>query len=348
MVRRGRCAGGRLLRGGGGPRFAGRSGRGGGRADGRGEATAVPVSEMTTPGAGGSAGEQSGVVAARAPWDGHEVLIDQDRGRLAVALREAMASRELLLLMTLRDVSVRYRQAALGIAWAVLNPMVRLAVYWVFFGFVGRLGPEGMPYVVFLFSGMVIWDYFNASLGRAANSLETSQGLLSKVYFPRLLLPVSGVLSPLVELGFMLVVLAVVMLVHADTVYPDWSMMVWLPAYAVLALGAALGFGLWLAGFNAHYRDVRQALPVMINMWFFSTPVLYPIELVREKFPAWAVHLYELNPMVTVVLGFRAGLLGMEGPSAVTILTAVGVVTLVLSTGLVVFNRMEKTIADVL
>ncbi|MEO0482171.1 MAG: ABC transporter permease [Planctomycetota bacterium] len=278
----------------------------------------------------------------------YEVVIDQSKGRLGVAIREAIAARELLILMTLRDVSTRYRQAALGVAWALLIPLLRLAVFGVFFGVVGRFGPDGMPYVVFLFAGMVIWDYFSGAMGRAANSLEASQGLLAKVYFPRLLLPVSGVLSSVVEFGFTLVVLVLLMAWHHDKVSPDWQAMAWLPAYFVLTMGAAAGMGLWLAGFNAHYRDVRQGLPVVIQMGFFSTPVLYPIELVRERLPEWAVVLYELNPMTTAVLGFRAGLLGTDGPHGWAIAAAVGIVALLLVTGLVVFNRLEKTIADVL
>ncbi|MEL7472466.1 MAG: ABC transporter permease [Planctomycetota bacterium] len=288
---------------------------------------------------------------AHAEWGEQEVVIDQARGRLSFAMREAMAARELLALMVARDVSVRYRQAALGVAWALFVPLIRLAVFSLFFGFLGRMGPNDMPqlpYAVFLFSGMVIWDYFNSSLGRAANSLEASQGLLSKVYFPRLLLPLASVISPLVELGFMFLVMVGVLAWHHEVVTPNWALLSLLPLYALMAVGAALGFGLWLAGFNAHYRDVRQALPVMINMAFFATPVLYPIELVREKFPAWAVHLYELNPMVTVVMGFRAGLLGMDPPGLVTVLSGVGVVVFALATGLLVFNRMEKTVADVL
>lgn len=242
-----------------------------------------------------------------------------------------------------RDIKVRYRQTAFGIIWAVMVPLMTMGVYWVVFDTMGRIGPEGMPYPLFLFPAMIVWNYFNSATGRASNSLKQDSTILSKVYFPRLLLPMANITSPLVDFAIGLGLLAIILAIYQHP--PTWAMAM-MPAYLLIAIVAATGTGLGLSVLNAHYRDVNHFLPVMLHLWFFCSPVLYSTtDLVPERFRV----LYAANPMVTACEGVRACMLGQPialPPEAMLVSCMSALVMLVV--GLLTFMRLEQTVTDVL
>lgn len=269
-------------------------------------------------------------------------VADAARPRPVFNLPELWQHRELLYLLVSRDIKVRYRQTALGVVWALLGPMLMILVFTFFFGMLGRLGPdEAVPYAAFLVPGLIIWNYFDSSMGRASNSLSSNQNLISKVYFPRAILPLSNITSPLVDLLFGLLVLVGVMIFFGIT--PTWRIVLSLP-YLVLAGVAALGMGLGLSALNAHYRDVKHILPVLTRTWFFCTPIFYHAGLVPEK---WHT-LWSVNPMVTVVDGVRWAWLPLEGPSLAMHVVSIAAALAMLFGGYLVFQKMERTFSDVL
>ncbi len=272
-------------------------------------------------------------------------VIDQRSGSMWVALKAAFGAWDLLYLLAVRDLTVRYRQTIVGIGWAVLNPLLMMLVLTVFFGILGRIGPEGVPYPAFLLSAMVMWRLFESALGRANESLIANVGLIDKVAFPRFVLPMASVLSPLVDYAISLGVLLCVMVYYR--VMPTQE--VWLlPVYTVLTLMMALGFGLWLAGLNAHYRDVSLILQVVLRLGFYASPVIYSLNLVPEKYHL----LYAVNPMVTVIAATRHALCGsyetIVAPSPEMWAVSLTVTFLALFSGLFVFNWLEKSVADVI
>lgn len=267
-------------------------------------------------------------------------MIDADSGSLAQTLREAWASRRLVLLLVERDLKVRYRQAALGVAWAILTPLAFTVVLTIVFGLMARLGPEGIAYAPFLLTGLLAWNYFNYAVGRCSTALMSGSSLLSRVWFPRLLLPVTHLVTPAVDLFFGLLVLLGLLAWYG--VAPTWHVLL-LPAYFGLAVAMSFGTGALLGALNAYYRDVRHFLPVLLRLWFFCTPIIYGLERVPEPWrPVFAV-----NPMVSVVAGFRAGLLGLEPPTPAMVLTSCVAAAVTCVAGLFVFHRLEKTVADV-
>ena len=285
--------------------------------------------------------------AARGPVDPDApvTVIDQHSGSAWASLKAAFGAWELLYLLSVRDLTVRYRQTIVGVGWAVLNPLLLTLVLTVFFGVLGRIGPAGVPYAPFLLGALIMWRFFESALGRTSDSLVANVGLLDKVAFPRFVLPMASVLSPLVDLAIGLVVLAGVMLFYRVT---PLSEIVLFPFYLLVTLLAALGMGLWLAGLNAHYRDISHILQVTLRLGFYATPVLYSLDLVPEKYHL----LYSINPMVPVIVATRHALCGrFEAiPDATMGMWAVSltVTTIVLVSGIFVFNRLEKRIADVI
>lgn len=272
-------------------------------------------------------------------------VIDQRSGSMWKSLLEAFGAWDLLYLLAVRDITVRYRQTIVGIGWAVLNPLLMMLVLSVFFGILGRIGPAGVPYPPFLLSGLVMWRLFESALGRANDSLISNKGLLDKVSFPRFVLPMASVLSPLVDFAISLVVVAGVMTYYHILPIRE---VVMFPLYILVTIFVSLGFGLWLSGLNAHYRDVTHILQVVLRIGFYATPVIYSLDLVPAKY-----HLvYALNPMVTVVSAARHSLCGryeaVVSPSPEMWMVSLSVVSVVLISGLFVFNRLEKRIADVL
>jgi lipopolysaccharide transport system permease protein len=269
-----------------------------------------------------------------------EIVFEPPRGWMHPNLGEVWAHRELLYFLVWRDIRVRYKQTVLGIAWAVLQPLLTMIVFSVFFGVLGRMGSEGLPYPVFFYAALLPWSYFAAVVRRSSESLTGSASLLSKVYFPRLILPLSTVLSSLVDFAFAFVVLLGLMLFYR--LVPTTAIL-WLPAFLLLALATALGAGLWLSALNVQYRDFRFVVPFLIQTWFFVTPVIYSSTLVPEP---WYT-LYGLNPMVGVIEGFRQGLLGTSMTPGPIIWVSVVVAATLLLSGAYYFRRMEKTFADV-
>ena len=270
------------------------------------------------------------------------VRIEPPSGWWAVPFREIWDYRELLYFLVWRDIKVRYKQTAIGVAWAVLQPMLTMAVFWLFLGKLAQLPSDGLPYAVFYFAGLVPWTYFSYSLNYTTNTVVNHQALLTKVYFPRLVLPISAVLSGLVDfaIGFALLLIVT----FGYHIVPGISVL-WLPLLLLLAIGTALGVGLWLSALNALYRDVRYVIAFVVQFWMFASPVMYPSSLVVKHWPRWA-WLYGLNPMTGVVDGFRWALTGKGQAPGLLLLVSAFMVALVLAGGLMFFHRMEGTMAD--
>jgi homopolymeric O-antigen transport system permease protein len=266
------------------------------------------------------------------------VRIRPSRGWAALNLSEVWAYRELLYFLTWRDVKVRYKQTALGAAWAVLQPLLTMVAFSIFFGGLARVPSDGVPYPLFTFTALLPWGFFANALGAASNSLVGSANLISKVYFPRLVIPVSSVLSGAVDFGIAFVVLLGMMAYYGVAPTPA---IVLLPLFVLLALAIGLAVGLWLSALNVQYRDIRYVVPFVSQLWLLATPVAYPSSLLSEP---WRT-VYGLNPMVGVVEGFRWALLGSSAPGPLTVASAVVTLAL-LAGGALYFRRMEKTYAD--
>jgi lipopolysaccharide transport system permease protein len=261
-------------------------------------------------------------------------------GWRALNLAELWRYRELLFFLTLRDVKLRYKQTALGVAWAVLQPLLTMGVFTVFFGKLGKMPSDGKPYAVFVLAALVPWQLFAYALTQSSNSLVNEQRLITKVYFPRLIVPVASVLAGLVDF---LVALGLLLLLMAGyRVAPTWGILA-APLFALFALLTALAVGLWLSALNVQFRDVRYTIPFLTQFWLFATPVAYPASLVPEAYRP----LFGLNPMAGVVEGFRWALLGTDAPDWGLMAVSAGVVLVLLTGGLFYFRRMEKTFADV-
>jgi lipopolysaccharide transport system permease protein len=259
-----------------------------------------------------------------------------------IDLVELWHYRDLLWFLAIRDIKVRYKQTVLGIAWAVIQPLFTMIVFYIFFGRLGNLGPSDVPYVPWSLAALVPWMLFANALTNASNSLVAEQRLLSKVYFPRLIVPSAAVLSGLVDFFIALGLLAVAMPFFG--VYPSIQVIA-LPIFVIFALVAALSVSLWLSALNVQYRDVRYTLGFLTQLWLFLTPVAYPSSRVPE---AWRP-LYGLNPMAGVVEGFRWCLLGnSQAAPGPMMLVSVGITIVLLIGGLFYFRRMERTFADVI
>jgi lipopolysaccharide transport system permease protein len=263
------------------------------------------------------------------------------KGWMPLRLSELWEYRDLLRLLAWRDIRVRYRQTALGVAWAVLQPLMTMTMFTLFFGRLAKIPSDGLPYPVFSFAALVPWGFFSASLSQASNSLVGSANLIKKVYFPRLVVPVSCLGSPLMDCCCASVVLFGLMAWYR--IVPTHNV-IWLPALVVLAITTSLGASLWLSAFNVRYRDVRHMVPFLTQFWLFATPIAYPSSLLSEP---WRT-LYGLNPMAGVVEGFRWALLGSAtAPGPILAMSAVAS-SVLLITGAFYFRRMEATFADVL
>lgn len=268
------------------------------------------------------------------------VLIRPSSGRLRVGLREVWEYRELLYFFVWRDVKVRYKQTVLGAAWAILQPFFTMVVFSIFFGRLANIPSEGLPYPVFSYTALLPWTYFANSLSACSDSLVGSANLITRAFFPRLLLPLSSVVGGLVDLAVASIVLIGMIVVYGIPI--TWSVVL-LPAFVLLAMGTALGVGMLLAASNVRYRDVRYVLPFLTQLWLFATPVAYPSSIVPEKWQ-W---LYGLNPMVGVVDGFRWALTSTPPPSLTAIASSTFVVLASLLAGALYFSRAERTFADV-
>jgi lipopolysaccharide transport system permease protein len=267
------------------------------------------------------------------------LVLRPSKGLVRLNLRDVWAYRELLYFLVWRDVKVRYKQTALGATWAILQPVMTMVVFSVFFGRLAKVPSDGIPYPVFAFAALVPWQLFAFALSESSNSLVGSQNLITKVYFPRLVIPISSVLAGLVDFGISFAVLLGLMWYYGIT---PTAAVVFLPLFIVLAITTALAVGLWLSSLNVKYRDVRYTIPFLTQFWMFATPVAYPSSLVPGK---WHT-LYGLNPMAGVVEAFRWALLGRaESPGPLLAVSVIAVLGL-LVTGLLYFRKMETTFAD--
>lgn len=265
--------------------------------------------------------------------------IEPPRGLFHLRLAELWAYRELLYFFVWRDVKVRYKQTAVGVLWVILQPLLTMAVFTLFFGRLAKLPSEGLPYPVFYFAALVPWMYFNYALANATNVVVENQRMITKVFFPRLVLPLSSVLSGLVDFAIGFTVLIGVTLYYGIRPSPSDLL---LPLFLLLAVFTALGVGLWLSALNALYRDVKYVIPFLLQFWMFASPVAYPSSLVPARW-RW---LYGLNPMTGVIDGFRWALTGHGHAPAASLYVSVAAVLLILFGGLVFFQRMEGTVAD--
>jgi lipopolysaccharide transport system permease protein len=269
----------------------------------------------------------------------HATRIRPHRGLDSIPFKEIWDSRDLLAYLIWRDLRVRYRQTILGAGWAILQPFLSMVVFTIFFGGLLKVPSQGLPYAVFSFAALVPWSYFSSALGGVSGSLVGNAGLLTKVYFPRVLIPLGNMVARLADFGTaLLIVFALV----AYFRLPLRLEVLALPLFLLLMMVCALGVGLWLASINVYYRDVQVLVPFVITLWQFATPVVYPSSLVGSR---WQV-VYSLNPMVAIIEGFRWALLGTP-PPGLTLWISVGLSLLFLGSGIVVFQRTQRTMADV-
>ena len=262
-------------------------------------------------------------------------------GWVTINIGELWRYRELLVFQAIRDIRVRYKQTVLGATWAILQPFMTMVVFSIFFGKLAGIPSDGIPYPIFTFCALLPWQLFTQALTHSSNSLVDNADVLTKVYFPRLILPFSTVIAGLVDFAIAFVVM-VGMMVYYD-ILPGWAVIT-LPLFILIAVVAALSVGLWLSALNVKYRDIRYTLPFLAQLWLFITPVAYPSSLVP---PQWQA-VYCLNPMVCVVDGFRWALLGKPLPAGPMIFVSLATTAVLLIGGLFYFKRMEKTFADII
>jgi lipopolysaccharide transport system permease protein len=265
--------------------------------------------------------------------------IQASEGWVSLKLRELWDYRELFYFLVWRDVKVRYKQTALGAAWAIIQPLFTVLIFSLFFGRLAKMPSDGIPYPLFSFTALVPWTFFSYGLNQSSNSLVGSANLITKVYFPRLAVPISSVVAGTVDFLLAFCVLLVMMLHYRVSL--TWNI-VFLPLFFLLTLIASLGIGLWLSALNVKFRDVRLVLPFLVQIWMFATPIAYPSSLLHEP---WRT-VYGLNPMVGVVEGFRWALLGVKSPPGPMVAVSGAISILLLLGGLIYFRRMEKTFAD--
>lgn len=273
----------------------------------------------------------------------HEIFhthIEPSRGLLSLKFGELWMYRELLFFLTWRDIKIRYQQTVLGFAWAVLQPVLTMVVFSLFFGKLANIGSDGVPYPIFNYTALLPWQFFENAISTSTTSLVTNANMVTKVYFPRLFIPISSVFSGLVDFAIAFLILIGMMVYYQVT--PNIGVLL-LPLFLLLAFITALGVSLWMSAMNVKYRDVRYIVPFVARFWFFATPIAYSSTLLDEP---WRT-LYGLNPMVGVVEGFRWALLGTQPPQSMIFLSAVIAVALLVS-GLIYFSRTEKTFADVI
>jgi ABC-type polysaccharide/polyol phosphate export systems, permease component len=283
-------------------------------------------------------------MAPAAPDEPPVLVIEPARGWISLQLRDLWHYRELLYFLVWRDVKVRYKQTALGVAWIVLQPVVSMVVFSLLFGGLLKVPSGEVPYPIFAYAALLPWNYFAGALNRSSTSLVGSAHLITKVYFPRLVIPVSGVLSGLVDFAIAFLVLVALMLYYQVTPTPA---VVLLPGFMLLAMITALGFGLWLSALNVRYRDINYLVPFLVQIWMYVTPVIYGTTLIPERFR----FLVSLNPMAGVTEGFRWALLGGQladaHPPQAFFLVPVAIALAVLVSGLVFFRNTERTFADI-
>jgi len=267
------------------------------------------------------------------------LVIRPPRKWVPVDLNELWAYRELIISFTLRDVKLRYKQTGLGIAWAVLQPLLTMLIFTIFFGGLAKIPSDGVPYPLFVLAALLPWTLFAEGLTRSTTSMVANANIMTKVYFPRLIMPLSSIISPLIDFGVSFIILVAMMIYYGFT--PTINI-IFLPVFLMLALATSLGVGLWLSALNVKYRDFQYTVPFLIQIWMFASPVVYSSSLVPESMRL----IFGLNPMTGVIEGFRWALLGSGTPSAI-VLVSVGMVIALLISGMFYFRRMEQYYADI-
>jgi lipopolysaccharide transport system permease protein len=277
--------------------------------------------------------------AVPVPEASRVVRILPSKGWVSLRLGDLWEYRELVYFLTWRDVKVRYKQTALGGIWAVIQPFLTMVVFSVFFGKLGKMPSDNIPYPLFSFTALVPWTFFAHGLTQSSNSLVASANLIRRVYFPRLAIPIATVLSGGVDFAVSFLVLIGMMVFYG--VAPTWNI-VWLPLFFILAFVSSLGVSLWLTTMNVVYRDVKYVVPFLVQFWLFATPIAYPSSLLHEP---WRT-LYALNPMAGVVEGFRWAMLGSQTSPGPMIYVSAVAAFLIMAGGAYYFRRLEKTFAD--
>ncbi len=269
-------------------------------------------------------------------------IVIQSRKRIfQLDLSEVWRYRELLYFMVWRDVIIRYKQTVIGASWAIIQPLINMIIFTVIFSYLAKIPSDGAPYPVFAFTGLLPWTYFSQALARGSSSVVSSSNLITKIYFPRLLIPLTATVAPAVDFLFTSLTLLVLMAWFHIT--PTWGLLV-LPLFLGLAFLTAMAMTLWLSALNVRYRDIGYVVPFLIQVWMYASPVVYPVSMVPEK---WRLF-YSLNPMVGVIEGFRWALLGKGSPDVMVIAISSSMVLALLLGGIVYFKKMEQTFADVI
>lgn len=280
------------------------------------------------------------LMLAPAAREAYDAVFEPSTGWVSLNLREFWRFRSLLYFLSWRDIKVRYKQTALGALWAIIQPVLTMIIFTVIFSHVAKIGSDGIPYPIFSYCGLLPWTFFAYAMTQSANSLVGNANLISKVYFPRLVIPIASTLAGLVDFAISFVVLIGMMIYYRTVPTPA---LVLLPVFLLMALAAALSVGVWLSALNVQYRDVRYVVPFLTQIWMYATPVVYPISQTSG-----ALHtVLSLNPMTGVVVGFRWALLGKQGIDVGSLLLSSGVTILALAGGLYYFRRMERQFADI-
>ncbi len=271
----------------------------------------------------------------------HIIIIKPSQGWVPLKLGELYEYRELIYLLAWRDIKVRYKQTVLGVGWAILQPFFTMIIFSIFFGKLAGIPSDGIPYPIFAYAALVPWTFFANGVRQSSSSLVGGAEMIRKIYFPRLVIPLSSVLSGVLDFILAFTLLLLMMLFYG--IVPTVAVL-WLPALLLLALVTSLGVGFWLTAMNVQFRDVKYVVPFLIQAWMFATPIAYPSSLVPER---WRLF-YGLNPMVGVVEGFRWALLGVKtAPGAMIVVSSIVAVVLFV-TGAFYFRRMERSFADVI
>jgi lipopolysaccharide transport system permease protein len=268
-----------------------------------------------------------------------QLIIEPSHG-FALKLYELWEYRELLYFLVWRDIKVRYKQTVLGVAWVVLQPLIATLIFTVVFGQLAKVPSGNLPYPLFAFAALLPWNYFAGALNRSGTSLVNNANLITKIYFPRLIIPLAGVINGLVDFGISLSLLVFLMAYYG--VVPNAAILL-LPVFMLMAVGMALGVSLWLAALGVQYRDVNYLLPFVVQVWMYATPVVYPASLFPERWRPWL----GLNPMAGVVEGFRWALTGSGEAPGLMLLVSAAIILLLLVSGLLFFRKTERTFADV-
>lgn len=263
------------------------------------------------------------------------------RGLFDLDIAGVWRYRELMWFLVLRDVKVRYKQAALGMAWAIVQPLFTVVIFTVIFGYFARLPSQGLPYPLFAFAAMLPWTYFSEAARRSSLGLVGDATLISKIYFPRLVVPIANVITPMADFFVALLVFSVALAWYGY--FPGWQVVL-IPVLLLISMLLALAVGLWLGPINVRYRDITHTLPFLLQIWMYATPIIYPLSMVPERWQA----LYSLNPMVGVVEGFRWVLLDQGNPDFRAMVLSFGIIVIALIGGLIFFRRAERQFADIL